>query len=113
MIIPSTTITVLRTNEASPPVDAWEDATESDTVAASGLPASIEEQTKRKSDPGSGSVTMVEGFRVSLRPRAFDFATADRIRDERTGLVYQVETVGSSTPGLMQSCIRLFCTRVS
>lgn len=109
MIIPSTTVTVLR--DTGPLSDGWDDLPETDTVAAVGLPAWIEHTERRTIDPASGRAVVINGFKVLLRPRVFAFRESDRIKDERTGQVYQVETV-ATTSGFMNENIRLFCTQV-
>lgn len=112
MIIPSTTIKVLRGDESSPAVDGYGDPVDVDTVVASGLPAYLEVGTQRQYDPETGMVVSLDGFKVLLRPHVFDFKQTDRIIDERTGETYQVETAGI-TQGFMNQNIRLFCTKVS
>lgn len=107
MIIPSTTISVLRGEG----FDEYGDSTDLDTVVARGLPAWIEETTRSTMDPGTGQRLVLNGYKVLLRPRVFAFEETDRIRDERTDLVYQVETVGI-TSGFASTNIRLFCTIV-
>lgn len=114
MIIPSTTVSALRTNEASPPVDAWGDAVEADTVVASAMPAWVEQATARRMDPASGRMVTIEGWKVLLRPISglgYTPAETDRLKDERTGEVYQVETVYKTT-GFMNKNVRMFCTQV-
>lgn len=110
MIIPNTTITVFRNSGTT--ADDWGDEIDQDTPAAVGLPASIETKQKRTFNPGSGQHTIMDGFQISLRPRAFAFGERDRVKDERSGLVYQVETVSGDAPGLMPQPIKLFCTKV-
>jgi hypothetical protein len=111
MIIPSTTVTVYRTDEASPPVNEYGDAVDSDIAVATKLPAWIEETTRTTRDPGSGQLLVINGFKVLLRPKVFEFRETDRLVDEHTNLVYQVETVGI-TSGFASTNIRLFCTLV-
>lgn len=114
MIIPSTTLSALRTNEASPPVDTWGDALDSDTVVASAMPAWLEQATARRLDPASGRMVTIEGWTVLLRPISalgYTPAATDRLKDERTGEVYQVETVYKTT-GFMNKNVKLFCTQV-
>lgn len=114
MIIPSTTLTALRTDESSPPEDGWGDAIESDTVIISGMPAWLEQATARRMDPASGRMVTIEGWRVLLRPitgLGYTPAETDRLKDERTGEVYQVETVYKTT-GFMNKNVKLFCTQV-
>jgi hypothetical protein len=112
VIIPSTTVTVLRTNEDAPPADDYDDAVESDTEVATALAACITPKSKRTFDPASGQVTVIEQFEIAFRPRAFEFTERDRVRDDRTGKVYQVESVTTSSAMLMQEAIRLTCSMV-
>jgi hypothetical protein len=109
MIIPSTTVTVLRGDGAA---DEYGDPTDADAAVAAGLPAYLEVGTQRQYNPETGMTATLDGFKVLLRPHVFDFHPTDRITDDRTGLTYQVETVGV-TAGFMNENIRLFCTRVS
>lgn len=113
MIIPTTTVKVLRGDENAPAVDAWEDPIDSDTVVKAGLPASIRAVNSTTFDPGSGQRISRQSWAISFRPRAFTFAVTDRVVDETTGAVYQVETVDQSPARLMQGVIHLYCTQVS
>lgn len=108
MLIPNTTVSVLRGES----VDALGDPVDLDTVVASALPAWIDVKLSRTFDPASGQVTILKGYQVLLRTGVFAFSERDRLKDERTGLTYQVETV-ETTAGLFASNIRLMCSRSS
>lgn len=112
MIIPSTTVSVLRTDQTNPPLDGNGDPVDSDTVAVSGLPASITPWNQRTLDPASGQYVVVNKFQIQLRPQAFEFTEHDRIQDERTDALYQVENVITSAAMLMQEAITLRCSQV-
>jgi hypothetical protein len=112
MIIPNTTLTVLRTNEASPPLDANGDPVDSDTAVATGLPATVTEKQQRSYNPASGVTAYRDVYLIELRPSAFTFTERDRVRDERRGTVYQVENVALSPAQLMAGNIRLTCSLV-
>lgn len=114
MIIPTTTVTVLRTDEDDPPRDAWGDPLDSDTVPAGGaaLPATREGTRRRTLDPASGQMQVTTEWGFQLDPGVFAFVETDRVRDDLTGEVFQVEDVDQSPSGLMQGVINLRCTLV-
>lgn len=112
MIVPTTTVSVLRGDESNPAVDEWGDPIDSDTVVKSGLPASIVPVNSTRFDPASGQLLTRQLWSVSLRPRVFAFQPTDRVRDDETGDVYQVEDVVASPARLMQQVIHLRCSRV-
>lgn len=112
MIIPTTTVSVLRGDETNPAADAWGDPVDVDTPVASALPASITPVSTTYFDPASGRQLQVRNWAVTLRSGAFAFRTTDRVRDETTGDVYQVEEVTTSPARLMHQVIHLRCTQV-
>ena len=113
MIIPTTTVSVLRVDEDNPPTDEWGDPVDvPDTVVASKLPATVQPVNSAYFDPGSGQVLTRQLWSVTLRPGAFAFQATDRVKDENTGEVYQVEDVTASPARLMQGVIHLRCTQV-
>lgn len=112
MIVPSTTITHLRGDEDNPATDVYGDAVDTNTAVRAGIPACITAASRRTYDPVSGRTLVVNGFNVALRPRSGSFEESDRIQDDRTGDIYQVETVSVSPPMLMQEVTTLFCTVV-
>jgi len=113
MIVPTTTVSVLRGDEDNPAVDEWGDPIDVDTVVKAGLPAAIQPTSSTRFDPGSGQLITRQQWSISLRPRVFAFLATDRVRDEATGDVYQVEDVVQSPARLMQQVIHLRCTRVT
>lgn len=64
-------------------------------------------------DPGTGNVTVVTKFVIRCRPGAWDFQPDDRVRDERTGLIYQVNNVKANAGVVQQADIVLSCKRVN
>jgi hypothetical protein len=108
VIIPSTTVSVLRGET----LDEFGEPADADTVVKAGMPACITPKTERTFNPASGQVTVLDTFQIELRPRAFEFTERDRVKDERTGLIYQVESVRTSSAMLMQEAITLRCSMV-
>jgi hypothetical protein len=83
----TTTVSVLRGTA----VDEYGDELDTDTVAASGIRASIIERSVRDIDPSSGDARTLR--RVTGRVASdVDIRDGDRIRDDRTGVVYAVGT---------------------
>jgi hypothetical protein len=109
MIIPSTTVRVLRSVLS---VDGFGDPVDTDTVLVANLPACITPKTERTFNPASGQVTVINTFLIELRPKVVVFTERDRVVDERTGTVYQVENVATSSAMLMQEVISLTCSVV-
>lgn len=93
--IPTTTITVER--NTSPPVtgtevQGYESLPENWTPTATGAPADLNEDDQRTWDPSADRMTVREVTRLRARPQ-LDLQDRDRITDERTGVVYQVDTI--------------------
>lgn len=85
---PTTTVAVLRGAAA----DDYTGAVDNETTAASGIQASLIEQTRTVQDPASGTPRIVRSARARL-PRDTDVVHTDRIRDERTGTTYAISDV--------------------
>lgn len=83
LAIPTTTVSLLRGTST----DAYLDTVDNNTVAASGIPASILEQTRSSTRPVDRRQQTVRSFACRL-PATTDLQPDDRIRDERTGVVY-------------------------
>lgn len=84
----TTTMTVLRGTTT----DGFGDEVDLDTPVYTGLPFSLIEQSRRVSDPATGTPRIVRV--VYGRTNAgTDLLTADRLRDERTGSVYVINAV--------------------
>ena len=110
--IPTTTVAVLSRTAAT---DSYGDEVESDAVLAgfTDLPAYISEISERAFDPTTGRATVIEGVSIRLRPNAFPFAPHDRVRDNTTGIVYQIDTVNSKYSLNGYADIRLTAKQVS
>lgn len=107
-----------RDTPAKQTVDAWgqqvdDPAPSAASADATGLPAYISQNTQRVADPGSGTVTVVSLYKIRLRPRAFVFTSTDRVKDERTGAVYQVGAISDNVGTVHAADIVLTCKRVT
>lgn len=110
MIIPNTTMTLLRTAYPAPE-DDYGYPVDTDTEVWTERPAWLDAITVSTQDPASGAYVRVDRFVVLFRPPGPDIAESDRLRDDRTGQVYQVETV-QVTRGLFNSNVKAVCTQV-
>lgn len=118
MFLPNAWVSVYRDTPAKQTVDAWgqqvdDPAPTAATADATGLPAYISQSTQRVADPGSGTVTVVSLYKIRLRPRAFTFASSDRLKDERTNAVYQVNAVNDNIGTVQYADVVLICKRVT
>lgn len=86
----TTTVTILRTGPGS--VDAYGDPVDNNTSAATGVPFSILEQSSQESDPTTGESRVVRFVFGRCYPNV-DLRRGDRVRDERTGVLYSVDGV--------------------
>ncbi len=94
--VPTTTISILRGTST----DVYGDVTDTATVAASGIPASILEQRKTVFTPADHRVQQIGVFtgRVS---QLVDVRIGDRIQDERTGTIYVLDNISTvASPAL-------------
>ncbi|WP_020135051.1 hypothetical protein [Streptomyces sp. 351MFTsu5.1] len=90
--VATTTIAVLRGTEE----DAFGDERDTNTPHATGIPASLIEQTRRVTTRENPTPRIVR-YAVARVPANTDITDQDRVRDERTGAVYIVEAVSSMT----------------
>ena len=88
----STTASILRGTAT----DRFGDEADMDTVVASGVPVSILERPVTGGRPASGRKDTQRGYALRVW-RSVDLRQGDRVRDERTGLVYVVLTLAPST----------------
>lgn len=86
---PNTTVSILRPGG---PIDDYTGEVENESVAASGVLASVMEQSRTVFDPASGTPIIVRFTRGRL-PSGTDVTTADRVLDERTNFTYTVQSV--------------------
>jgi hypothetical protein len=107
MIFGSTRVDVLRSIDTE---NGRGDPVESDDVALAGLPVDIAERTKTRRDPANGHLVTISGVDVAVRASCpFVFKATDRLRDQRTGAVLQVETITTARSFAGRRRV-LFCT---
>lgn len=98
--VPNTTATIERDNGTPPATGTYVEGYGPDvsnwTTVATGAPAYLYEDSQTTWDPTTSRSTIREVVVIRLRPGT-PVLDRDRITDERTGAVYQVDTV--STPG--------------
>lgn len=86
---PNTTVSILRTTTT----DAYGyEADDNATPAASGVLASIIEQTQNTRRPDSDRPSTIRGYACRL-PHDTDLRDGDRIKDESDDAVYMVDTI--------------------
>jgi hypothetical protein len=92
--IATTTVSILRGTTT----DAYGDERDTDTPVATGIPASLTEQSRRVTTRDDPTPRIVR-YAVARLPARTDVTDQDRIRDERTGAVYIVDAVsGMANP---------------
>lgn len=104
----TTTVAILRgTTE-----NAYGDDVDNATVAASGVVASIRERNRLATPPVDGRPQQVT-FYVGRVPDGTDVTISDRVKDETTGNVYTVASIGSAASSVRTNDLRLELRRVS
>jgi hypothetical protein len=108
VIFGSTTVSVLRGDTGTE--DGFGDIQDVDTVAFAHVPAWTEQGQITRRNPANGALITLTGVWVNLRP-SFRGAIVetDRLKNERTDEVLQVETIRTLT-GFGGSRRRIFCT---
>lgn len=76
--------------------DAYGDEQDADTVVHTGIPASLIEQSRRVTTRDNPTPRIVR-YAIARVPAATDVTDQDRLRDERTGATYIVESVSAMT----------------
>lgn len=108
MIFGSTVISVLRGDTGTP--DGFGDVADTDTPAFEHVPAWVEQGSLTRRNPANGQLVTLAGAWVNLRASFHEeILPTDRIKNERTGEVLQVETIRTLT-GFGASRRRIFCT---
>lgn len=85
---PTTTVSIL----GGETEDAFGDPADNSTVSASGIPASILEQSRQGTDRATGAARVIRYITGRL-PANTTVSEDNRIRDERTGFVYTIDSV--------------------
>ncbi len=116
VFIPNTTVRIERDNTREPGtgtvVEGYGPDPSNWTPVATGAPAYVYEDTQTTNDPSSGRMTIREVVAVRLRPGA-PVRDRDRLVDERTGAVYQVDEIFTEASVVGAADIRLVTIRVA
>ncbi|MDH6448182.1 hypothetical protein M2155_000590 [Streptomyces sp. SAI-119] len=92
--IATTTLAILRGTDS----DEFGDERDTDTPIATGVPASLIEQSRRVTTRDDPTPRIVR-YTVARVPARTDVLDQDRVRDERTGAIYIVDAVsGMANP---------------
>jgi len=104
----NTTIAVLRGTST----DGYGDETDTDTPVATGIPASLIEQTRRVTTRDDPTPRIVR-YAVGRVTAGTDVTDQDRIRDERTGDIYIVDAVSAMNSAAVAADLRLDLRRTT
>ena len=115
--VPNTTVRIERDNTSAPAtgapvVDGYGPDLSNWTPVATGAPAYVYEDSQTTSDPATDRLTITDVTIVRLRPDA-PVQDRDRLVDELTGLIYQVDTLSQEGSVVGLADIRATCLRVS
>jgi hypothetical protein len=96
VFVPTTTVTIERDNGSVPGtgthVEGYGPLTADWQPVATGLPAYVYEDDQRTWDPATGRLSIRTVSMLRMRPST-DLQDRDRVVDDRTGHVFQVDTV--------------------
>ncbi|MEU1272984.1 hypothetical protein [Streptomyces sp. NPDC005799] len=106
--IATTKVTILRGTST----DAYGDEQDTDTPVATGIPASLIEQTRRVTTRDNPTPRIVR-YAVVRLPAGTDVTDQDRLLDERTGVKYIVDADSFMTNPAMAVDIRLDARRTT
>ncbi|MCX4504566.1 hypothetical protein OOK53_18940 [Streptomyces anulatus] len=101
-VLPTTTISVLRGTV----LDEFLDEADTTTVVATGVPASLIEQTRRPYTPDNPTPRVIR-YSIARLSSDADIRESDRIKDESTNRIYIIEAVSSTTGFGMCNDLRL------
>lgn len=106
--IATTLLTVMRGTTT----DAYGDEQDTDTAVATGIPASLTEQSRRVTTRDNPTPRIVR-YAVARVTAGTDIQDQDRLRDERTGAVYIVDAVSSMANPTAAADLRLDLRRTT
>lgn len=92
--------------------DAWGDEQDIDTPIATGIPASLTEQSRRVTTRDDPTPRIVR-YAVARVPARTDVTDQDRVLDERTGAKYIVDATSSMANPALEVDIRLDLRRTT
>lgn len=100
--IPTTTVSILRGTTT----DGYGDPQDAATVAASGIPASIVEETRTVRTRGDSDPRVVHNATIRV-PYGTDVRDDDRILDEQSSLAWPIDAVSRAQGHAFQNDIRI------
>lgn len=106
--IATTRISILRGTTT----DAYGDEQDTDTPIATGIPASLTEQSRRVTTRDDPTPRIVR-YAVARVSAGTDVTDQDRVKDERTGAVYIVDAVSSMANPALTADLRLDLRRTT
>lgn len=115
--VPNTTVRIERDTAGepgpgAPVVEGYGPDRSNWTPVATGAPAYVFEDEQRTWDPAAGRQTIREVMVIRLRPTA-PVQDRDRIVDERTGAIYQVDTISQEASVVGVADIRVVSIRIA
>lgn len=93
-------------------VDDWGDTVDNNTVAVSGIPASLVERSRLITTPEQPTPRVIR-YTVGRLPGRTPVGPEDRIRDDRTGAIYAITAVTPPSGVGHQPDLRLDLKRVT
>jgi hypothetical protein len=106
--VATTTLAILRGTTT----DAYGDEQDTDTAVATGIPASLTEQTRRVTTRDDPTPRIVR-YAVARVRAGTDVTDQDRVKDERTGAIYAVDAVSSMANPALAADLRLDLRRTT
>lgn len=114
--IPNTTVRIERDNVSDPGsgthVDGYGPDPSNWTPVATGAPAYLYEDSQNTYDPSTDRVTIRKVVVIRLRPDA-PVQDRDRLVDERSGFIYQVDTITHEGAVVALSDVRVVTIRIA
>jgi hypothetical protein len=104
----TTTLSVLRGTGT----DGYGDEVDTDKIVATGIPASLVEQTRRVTTRDDPTPRIVR-YAVGRVTAGTDITDQDRIRDDRTGDTYIVDAVSTMNSAAVAADLRLDLRRTT
>lgn len=108
LAVATTTVSVLRGTAT----DAWGDEADANTVVRAGVQIALTEQSRRVTTRDDPTPRIVR-YAVGRVTAGTDITDQDRLRDERTGVVYIVDAVSQMTNPAVASDLRLDLRRTT
>lgn len=108
VFLPSTTLTVFR----GAAVDDYGDETDTTLAIALAVPAAVTEVRQRSWRPVEQRGGVADRYTIRLRP-GVDVTEEDRLRDDNTGAIYQVQEVNKPARIVGAPDLRITAVRIA